>query len=82
MGHFRPMYNEYPDMFNLDRITGYGGYKNMAIQHGSTMTPKLCQGVYVKVYEDRIVFTVKNYGDYPGCATSDILEPYTVYLYK
>ena len=82
MGHFRPMYNEYPDMFNLDRITGYGGYKNMSIQHGSTQTPRLCQGVYVKVYEDRIVFTVKNYGDYPGCATSDILEPYTVYLYK
>ena len=82
MGHFRPDYNNYQDMFYNDRITGYGGFGRLQIQHGSTQTPRIGQGVYVKVYENRIVFTVKNYGDYPGCATSDILEPYTVWLYK
>ena len=82
MGHFRAMYNDFPDMFYNDRITGYGGYSKVQIQHGSTCTPKLCQGVYVKVYENRIVFQYKNYGTYAGCTTEDILEPYTVWLYK
>ncbi len=82
MGHFRPMYNDNPQYFYQDSIRGYGGYNKLAIQHGSTRTPRVAQGMYVKVYEDRIVFQVKNYGDYPGYKTSDILEPYTVWLYK
>ena len=82
MGHFRPMYNDSPKMFNLDHISGYGGYSNYAVQHGSTRTPKCGQGMYVKVYEDRIVFQMKNIGTYEGLTTNDILEPYTVWLYK
>ena len=82
MGHFRPMYNEYPDMFYNDTIRGYGGYDKMAAQHGSTKTPKLCQGVYVKVYDNRIVFQYVNYGTYKGCTTADKIQPYTVWLYK
>ena len=31
---------------------------------------------------NRIVFQMKNYGDISGYKTEDILEPYTVYLYK
>ena len=42
----------------------------------------MSQGMYGEVYEDRVVFQMKNVGDYPGFATEDILEPYTVYLYK
>jgi hypothetical protein len=76
------MYNSNPKMFNLDHISGYGGYSTYAQQHGSTRTPKCAQGMYVKVFEDRIEFTVKNYGTYAGLTTSDILATYTVYLYK
>ena len=82
MGHFRPMYNDNPKMFNLDSISGYGGYSTYAVQHGSTRTPKCAQGMYVKVFDDRIEFTVKNYGTYKGLTTEDILSTYTVYLYK
>ena len=82
MGHFRPMYNDSPKMFNLDSISGYGGYTMYAVQHGSTRTPKCGQGMYVKVYEDRIEFTMKNIGTYTGLTTDDILATYTVYLYK
>lgn len=82
MGHFRPMYNDSPKMFELDHISGYGGYTTYAVQHGSTRTPKCGQGMYVKVFDDRIEFTMKNIGTYTGLTTDDILSTYTVYLYK
>lgn len=85
MGHFRPMFNDSPDMFykTMDEIIkGYGGYSTYAIQHGSTRTPKCGQGMYVEVFEDRIEFTMKNIGTYPGLTTEDVLSTYTVYLYK
>ncbi len=82
MGHFRPMYNDSPKMFELDHISGYGGYSTYTVQHGSTRTPKCGQGMYVKVFEDRIEFTMKNIGTYKGLTTEDILSTYTVYLYK
>ena len=49
---------------------------------GSTATPRVGQGMYVQVFDDRIVFTLKNIGDYEGLSTEDILESYTVWLYK
>ena len=82
MGHFRPMYGDNPQYFQMDAIKGYGGYDKYAVQHGSTRTPRVAQGMYVQVYENKIVFTVKNYGDIKGYETETLLEPYTVWLYK
>ena len=82
MGHFRPMFNDSPQMFEREILSGYGGYTKYAVQHGSTRTPQCGQGMYVKVYEDRIEFTMKNIGTYAGLTTEDILSTYTVYLYK
>ena len=82
MGHFRSSYNSFPRRFGLDRVIGYGGYSSYGYTHGSTATPRCAQGMYVQVYEDRIVFTMKNIGDLKGFATEDLLEPYTVWLYK
>jgi hypothetical protein len=82
MGHFRPMFNDSPDMFERENLLGYGGYSKYAPQHGSTRTPKCGQGMFVRVFEDRIEFTMKNIGNYPGLTTDDILSTYTVYLYK
>ena len=82
MGHFRPMYNDSPDMFEKDYVIGDAGFGGNRYTHGSTCTPKCGQGMYVAVYEDRIEFTMKNIGDYEGLTTDDILETYTVWLYK
>jgi hypothetical protein len=82
MGHFRPMFNDSPQMFEKEILSGYGGYTKYSVQHGSTRTPKCGQGMYVQVYEDRIEFTMKNIGTYAGLTTEDILSTYTVYLYK
>ena len=82
MGHFRPMYNSQPDLFYDDTLYGYGGYSTYQKQHGSTLTPKIAQGMYIEVYEDRIVFTMKNFGIIPGFETGTESVPYTVYLNK
>ena len=82
MGHFRPMYNDSPDMFEKDYVIGDAGYGGTRFSHGSTCTPKCGQGMYVAVYEDRIEFTMKNIGTYEGLTTEDILATYTVWLYK
>lgn len=63
------------DKFNGDFVTGH-------YTHPSTGTPRMAQGMYIEVYPDKVVFQMKNIGDYPGFSTEDILEPYTVYLYK
>ena len=82
MGHFRPMYNSQPDLFYDDVLYGYGGYSKYQKQHGSVQTPKIAQGMYIEVYEDRIVFTMKNFGIIPGFETGTESVPYTVYLHK
>ena len=63
------------DKFNDDYVTGIH-------THQSTGTPRMAQGMYIEVYPDRVVFQMKNVGDYPEFSTEDILQPYTVYLYK
>lgn len=81
MGHFRPMQGDHPDWFYDDAVEGYGGYSQKAAQP-STATPKIAQGMYIEVFEDRVVFTMKNYGIIPGFETGTELTPYTVYLNK
>ena len=81
MGHFRPMQRSYPDWFYDDAVYGYGGYSKKQTTPSSA-TPKIAQGMYIEVYEDRIVFTMKNFGIIPGFESGTELVPYTVYLYK
>ena len=81
MGHFRPAGSR-TELFMNDWIKGYGGYDKYQQQDRSTRTPKVGQGVYVKVYDNRIVFQYVNYGTASGYATTDKFQPYTVWLYK
>jgi len=81
-GHFRADANSYPDWFHKDYVIGYAGLSSYGYTHRSTCTPRVAQGLYIEVFEDRIVFTMKNFGDYPGWTTNDLITPYTVYLYK
>lgn len=48
----------------------------------TTATPKVAQGTYITVYEDRVEFQSKNFGTYPGYTMDDIVKPYTVYRNK
>ena len=81
-GHFRPDANAYPQWFDIDKVIGYAGLSTYGYSHRSTCTPKVAQGLYVEVYEDRIVFTMKNFGTYEGWTPSDLITPYTVWLKK
>lgn len=81
-GHFRPDANTYPQWFDIDFVRGYAGLPSYGYTHRSTCTPKVGQGLYIEVFEDRIVFTMKNIGDAEGFSTDDLITPYTVWLYK
>ena len=68
-------------LFETDVIFGYGGFDyKTAIR--TTATPKVCQVMYITVYEDRVEFQSINVGTLKGYTVDDIVEPYTVYLYK
>lgn len=67
--------------FDRDVVFGYGGYSNKTAI-STTATPKVCQVMYVTVYEDRVEFQSINVGTLKGYTVNDIIEPYTVYLYK
>ncbi|MBQ0102369.1 MAG: metallophosphoesterase [Firmicutes bacterium] len=72
---------KYGYLFNNDVVYGDGGLgSRQAIQ--TTATPKLGQSLYIKVYEDRLVFQYLNYGTYDDYSTDDIVKPYTIYLAK
>ncbi len=79
MGGFRLDYNK--EDFNNDALFGYGGYTKKQF-FPTTATPKLSQGMYIEVFPDRVVFTMKNFGTKKGFETGTQLEPYTVYLYR
>ena len=81
-GHFRADANNYAKWFEKDYVIGYAGLSTYGYTHRSTCTPRVAQGLYIEIFEDRIVFTMMNFGDYPGWTTDDLITPYTVYLYK
>lgn len=82
-GHFRPDSNS--GYFKKDdKVYGWAGHPdgNTNHTHAGTATPTRAQGLYIEVYEDRIVFTMKNIGTATGYTTEDLIEPYTMWLYK
>ena len=86
MGHFRPSYSTNKGWFYNDPVKGFGGtdhtsYTGTATEsHPDTATPKIAQGMYIEVFEDRVVFTMKNFGIIPGFETGTELTSYTVDL--
>ena len=82
-GHFRPDATVYKTWFEDDWVSGNAGFGGeKPFTHRSTATPRVGQGLYAEVYDDRIVFTMKNIGDAEGFSTSDEIEPYTMWLNK
>ncbi len=76
MGGLRPFGGQY---FEADGLTGYGGKAEMEYYPG-TATPTLAQYMVFEVYEDRVVFHIRNTGKREGYDQKDKLRPYTVYL--
>lgn len=68
-------------LFGNDVVFGYGGY-DYKTSVRTTATPKVCQVMYITVYEDRVEFQSINVGTLKGYTVDDIIEPYTVYFYK
>ena len=76
MGGLRPFDKE---LFEEDGISGYGGKEEFNYFPG-TATPKLAQYMVFEVYEDRVVFYVRNTGSLENYSQKDILKEYTVYF--
>ncbi len=81
-GHFRPDANTYSTWFMNDYVKGFAGTSQKNFTHRSTCTPRVAQGMYIEIFENKIVFTMKNFGNLPGWTPNDLIEPYTVWLYK
>ena len=78
MGGLRPFGSQY---FEDDALTGYGGEDTPTL-HPGTATPTLAQYLCFEVYEDRVVFRIRNAGTLEGYHKNDKLKDYTVYFVK
>lgn len=76
MGGLRPFNKIY---FEDDGLEGYGGEKEKKY-FPNTATPKLAQFLVFEVYEDRVVFHIRNTGNHELYNVKDKLKGYTVYL--
>ncbi len=75
MGGLRPFDGTY---FENDGIEGYGG-ENEKKYFPGTATPTLAQYMVFEVYEDRVVFHIRNTGSHELYNVKDRLKEYTVY---
>lgn len=76
MGGLRPFGRQY---FGTDGLSGYGGGSEVQY-HPCTATPTLAQYLVFEVYEDRVVFHIRNTGTHEHYRQSDKPQAYTVYL--
>ena len=76
MGGLRPFGLQY---FEKDGMEGFGGGKEKKY-HPHTATPTLAQFLVFEVYEDRVVFHIRNTGTHELYHRNDRLAEYTVYL--
>ncbi|MBQ5746711.1 MAG: hypothetical protein IIV81_02110, partial [Clostridia bacterium] len=77
MGGLRPFGVKYFE--EEGGLTGYGGAAEKAF-HPKTANPTLAQYVVFEVYEDRVVFHVRNTGTHELYHRDDKLKEYTVYF--
>lgn len=76
MGGLRPFGGQY---FEKDGLSGYGGEAEVKY-HPGTATPKLAQFLVFEVYKDRVVFHIRNTGNYENYDQKDKPKEYTVYF--
>lgn len=76
MGGLRPFGSAY---FENDGMTGYGGLKDAQF-YVATGTPTLAQYLVFEVYDEKVVFYMRNAGSAKDYDIKDTLKEYTVYL--
>ena len=76
MGGLRPFGRQY---FENDGTEGFGGGKERQY-YPHTATPTLAQYLVFEVYEDRVIFHIRNTGTHEHYHRNDKPEAYTVYL--
>lgn len=76
MGGLRPFGKDY---FESNGLTGFGGEAQKSY-HMCTATPTLAQFLVFEVYDDRVVFYIRNAGTHDNYDKKDKPEKYTVYL--
>ncbi|MBQ4518303.1 MAG: hypothetical protein II997_06950 [Clostridia bacterium] len=76
MGGLRPYGEEF---FEHDGLTGYGGEEELKF-FLKTGTPIIAQFLIFEVYEDRVVFHIRNTGEHEHYHKTDKLKEYTVYF--
>lgn len=76
MGGLRPFGRQY---FGEDGVEGFGGEAERKY-YPTTATPTLAQFLVFEVYEDRVIFYIRNTGTHELYHRDDKLEAYTVYL--
>lgn len=76
MGGLRPFGAQY---FEKDGLSGYGG-ENEVKYHPGTATPTLAQYLVFEVYEDKVVFHIRNTGKSENYDQKDKLKKYIVYF--
>lgn len=78
MGGLRPFGACY---FEQDGLSGYGGESEKQY-YPITATPTLAQYMVFELYEDRVVFYIRNAGSMEGYSRGDLPRPYTVFLQR
>lgn len=78
MGGLRPFKRQY---FAEDGLTGYGGMKEKQYYY-ATATPRIAQYSVIEIFSDRVVFYIRNTGDFENYSVDDKPKPYTVYFRK
>lgn len=78
MGQFRIDYSK--ELFEDDAMPGYAGFTDRVHSFPSTGTPRLAQGLIIRIYDDRMELDTRNFGTYPGFETEHRIAPYTVYF--
>ncbi len=76
MGGLRPFDTKY---YHNDGVTGYGGLATEQY-YPATGTPTLAQYLVFEVYEDKVIFYIRNAGGVEGYKAEDKLNEYIVYL--
>ena len=76
MGGLRPFGRQY---FEDDGMRGFGGEKEEQY-YPNTATPNLAQFMVFELYENRVVFHIRNTGTHELYHRDDKLKEYTVYL--
>ena len=82
MGGLRPFWHPEIEYFKNDGLTGFAGRTDKERYYPATGTPRLSQYMVFDIYDDRVVFRIRNTGDMENYSVEDKPLDYTVFYQK